>query len=441
MAIIDVIKYDGSPDVFAWKHPENELGTWTQLIVNQSQEAILFKDGKALDLYGAGRHALSTPNIPILNNLINLPFGGDSPFAAEVWYVNKISALDIKWGTASPIQLQDPKYNIIVPVRAYGQFGIQIEDSRKFLLKLVGTLPVFDQERLAEYFRGLIRMNINSMLTSYLVHKKISVLEINAFIPEMSKHFEQLIAPEFEEYGIKILNLYIHNVNLPEDDQSVKRLREALARKAEMDIIGYNYQQERTFDTLEGAAKNEGSAQAGTMGAGLGFAMAYGMGGTFASEMSQFSKVMNTNGTTQSLICTNCQHENPAASIFCSRCGGSLAEPPKVTPPTAKLVACNSCGSPLQPGSKFCANCGDKYHSCPKCGADNAEDSQVCVVCKEALPRQCPKCGQQVMGDTKFCGNCGEDLVQKCKNCGHEVKPNQKFCLECGSNLLEGSAK
>ena len=110
MAIVDVVKYNGGPDVFAWKYPNSELGTWTQLIVNESQEAILLKGGQICDVFGAGRHTLETANIPILNKLINLPFGGRSPFSAEVWYINKVFSLDVKWGTSSPIQLQDPKY-------------------------------------------------------------------------------------------------------------------------------------------------------------------------------------------------------------------------------------------------------------------------------------------------------------------------------------------
>lgn len=441
MAMIDVIKYEGSPDVFAWKHPERNLGTWTQLIVNQSQEAILFKDGKALDLFGAGRHTLSTANIPVLNKIINLPFGGQSPFAAEVWYVNKVSSLDVKWGTSNPVQLQDPKYNIIVPVRAFGQLGIQIEDSRKFLVKLVGTLPQFTKNNIINYFRGLIAMNINSMLTSYLVHKKISVLEINAFIGEMSEHFEKTIAPTLEEFGISILNLYIHNVNLPEDDPSVQRLREALARKAEMDILGFTYQQERTFDTLEGAAKNEGSTQAGMMGAGLGLGMGLGVGGPLGNEMSQMTRVMNTgvnqDHNEQMRVCKHCQQPNGALAAFCSGCGKSLQG--VTNPPVSEaIIPCNSCGSPLQKGAKFCAICGDSYNPCPKCGADNKAESVECVVCKEPLPKNCPKCNHLVSGDTKFCGNCGENLKLTCKQCDSEVKPNQKFCLECGCNLQEG---
>ncbi|MEF2964227.1 SPFH domain-containing protein [Paenibacillus sp. M1] len=441
MALIEVIKYDGSPDVFAWKHPDAELGTWTQLIVNQSQEVILFKDGKALDLFGAGRHTLSTANIPILSNIINLPFGGNSPFAAEVWYVNKASSLDVKWGTPKPVHLQDPKYNIIVPVRAFGQFGIQIEDSRKFLVKLVGTLRAFTQDHLVEYFRGIITMNINSMLSSYLVNKRISVLEINAFIGEMSAHFEQSLAPALEEYGIRLLNLYIHNINLPEDDPSVIRLREALARKAEMDIIGFTYQQERTFNTLEGAAKNEGSMQAGLMGAGIGLGMGYGVGGPLSNEMSQMTKVLGT--ANQSRICGSCRHANDEGSAFCSACGKPLAEQ-TVQTGMESLTTCNACGSPLLKGAKFCPNCGDKYHACPKCGTDNPESATECVNCKEPLASRCPNCSQEVPAGSKFCASCGTSVSAakaKCKNCQHELEPGQKFCPQCGSNQTEGGGQ
>ena len=126
MALFEVVKYDGEPGVFAWKYPNEELGTWTQLIVNESQEAVLFKEGRALDTFQSGRHKLETANIPFLRSIINIPFGGRSPFTAEVWFINKVDTLDIKWGTPSPIQLQDPKYSVFVPIRARGQFGICI---------------------------------------------------------------------------------------------------------------------------------------------------------------------------------------------------------------------------------------------------------------------------------------------------------------------------
>ena len=101
MEIMDVIKYNGRPDVFAWKYPGEELGTWSQLVVNQSQEAVLVKGGSVADVFGPGTHTLDTKNIPILNKIINLPFGGKSPFKAEVWYINKGYYLDIKWGNTN----------------------------------------------------------------------------------------------------------------------------------------------------------------------------------------------------------------------------------------------------------------------------------------------------------------------------------------------------
>lgn len=247
MAIVEVTKYNGGPDVFAWKYPSEELGTWTQLIVNESQEAVLFKGGKALDVFQSGRHTLETANIPILNNIINLPFGGRSPFTAEVWYINKIASLNVKWGTSSPIQLQDPKYSLFIPIRAFGQFGIQIENSKKFLVKLVGTLTSFDKTNILKYFRGLYLTKVKDAISSYLIHKQIGIMEINAYMEELSEHLQEKMQPIFEEYGIKLLNFYVNDISVPEDDSAVQKLKEALAKKAEMDIIGYNYQQERTL--------------------------------------------------------------------------------------------------------------------------------------------------------------------------------------------------
>ena len=240
MAIVDVVKYNGGPDVLAWKYPSEELGTWTQLIVNESQEAILFKGGKALDVFESGRHTLSTANIPVLNKIVNLPFGGRSPFTAEVWYINKLFSLDIKWGTATPIQIQDPKYGVFVPIRSNGMFGVQIEDSKKFLVKLVGTMGSFDKNTLVKYFRGLYITKAKDAISSYVINKKISILEINAYIDELSSFMKERIEPVMEEYGIRLLNFYVNDISLPEDDPAVSQFKEALAKRADMNIIGYS---------------------------------------------------------------------------------------------------------------------------------------------------------------------------------------------------------
>ncbi|MDR0405863.1 MAG: SPFH domain-containing protein, partial [Clostridiales bacterium] len=293
MAVIDVVKYDGSPDVFAWKFPNTELGTWTRLIVNESQEAILYKGGQALDWFGPGSHVLETENIPLLRALVNLPFGRRSPFTAEVWYVNKVSALDVKWGTPTPVQLQDPKYNVFIPLRAFGQFGIRIADAKTFLTKLVGTLPAFSSADIIKYFRGAYLTQVKDSLSEYLIKKKISVLEINAYINEISGALKESILPSFSDFGIELMNFYVNDISVPEDDTAVVKLKEALAKRAEMDIIGYGYAQERSFDTLESAAANPGAGSAPVMGAGLGLGMGLGIGGGFGSAFGEMGQSLH----------------------------------------------------------------------------------------------------------------------------------------------------
>ncbi|MEK4326717.1 SPFH domain-containing protein [Paenibacillus sp. FSL R7-0312] len=390
MAIIEVVKYDGPAGVFAWKYPNQELGTWTQLIVNESQEAILFKGGEALDSFTAGRHTLSTANIPILSNVVNLPFGGKSPFTAEVWFVNKMNSMNVKWGTSSPLQLQDPKYQIMISVRAFGQFGVKIEDPRKFLLKLVGTLPLFDQDTMVSYFRGLLMSNINELISSYLVHKKISILEINAYVVEISKHIQGRLASSFLDSGIELNNFFIDSINIPDNDPAILRLKEALAKKAEMDIIGFTYQQERSFNTMEEAAGNPGNLGAGMMNTGLGLGMGFGLAGPATDMMNRMTRGMSLDGGTaaapgaSSKSCAGCGTLNPADARFCIGCGQSLQPVP-----AAASSTCHSCGKPVIPGAKFCPHCGGS-------------------------------------------------LIIKCTGCGHELQPGQKFCAECGTRAANG---
>lgn len=377
---IDIIKYDGGNDVLAWKYPSDDLGNWTQLIVNQSQEALLFKSGKALDLFGPGRHTLKSENVPLLGKIVRIPFRGKTPFTAEVWYVNKLVDLDVKWGTKNPIQLQDPRYKIFVPVRSFGQFGIQIKDSRKFLVKLVGTAKKFDKQTLVSYFRGIIITKIKDLISEYLVVKRISVLDINAYIDDISEEIGEKVKPLFETYGVTVHNFTINSINIPEDDPSVVQLRSALAKRAEMDIIGYSYRDERSFDTMEKAASNEGSGS-GLMNAGMGLGMGVSMGNSFGKQMNDIGNHIQQDETSV-IICPKCHAENPAGSKFCSSCGKKLG--------------------------KDEARKGD--HICPKCSHPNPPGA-------------------------KFCSNCGNRMQLICSNCNHELQPGTKFCPNCGQKV------
>lgn len=376
MAIVEVLKYDGKKDVLAWKYPSQELGTWTQVIVNESQEAVFVKEGKILDVLGPGRHTLSTDNIPILSKLINLPFGGRTPFTAEVWFINRAHIIDVKWGTPSPIQLQDPKYKVFIPVRSFGQFGVQINDAKSFLTKIVGTLNIFDQLELVNYFRGLLVSKIKDNISTYLIKKQISILEINAFINEISDSLKEEIQTEMNIYGINVVNFYITSIDTPEEDTSVKKLKDALARKAEMDIVGFNYTQERSFNTLENAAKNEGSIGSSIMGAGIGLGMGANIGGIVSEQMKDVTKNIDINSSKNYELrrCSNCNKELEENQKFCSECGKPVDD------------ICSKCGAILRQGQKYCPECGT---------------AQI-IICK--------KCNNEVEKGEKFCSNCGEKI-------------------------------
>ena len=445
MAVVDVVKSDAGAvgskmrmpaDAFAWKYPNDELGTWTQVIVNEAQEAVLYKGGQALDVFGPGRHTLSTGNIPVLNGIVKLPFGGRSPFSAEVWYINKTHSLDIKWGTPTPIQLQDPKYKVFLPVRSFGQFGIQIGESKKFLTKLVGTMPVFDKENVLKFFRGLYLTKVKDSISSYLIKREISALEINAYLDELSGHLKEKIMPMLDEYGINLLNFFINDINVPEEDPAVIKLKEALAKRAEMDIVGYSYVQERSFDTLEGAATNPGAGQSGIMGAGIGLGMGFGIGGAMGNQVGGMAQGLNIR---ESKKCPRCNADMDAAARFCPACGGDANAPSGSAGGGGDKVKCNKCGHMYSKTSKFCPECGDSYIPCASCGADMGAGASVCPECGKAVPKPCPKCGASLdKPNAKFCPECGESLVKKCGGCGAQINGSPKFCPECGNKLEEG---
>lgn len=433
MAVSTIIQYKGSPNVFAWKFPDDHIGTWTQLIVHESQEAVLFKGGQALDVFQAGRHTLETKNIPLLSKLINLPFGGKSPFTAEVWYINKVHSLEIKWGTPTPIQIQDPKYEIFVPVRAFGQFAIQIKDAKQFLIKLVGTVPQFDKKQLTDYFRGLYLTKAKDGISSYIIKKRISVVEINAYSSEISESLRSTMAPIFAEYGIHLVNFFVNDINTPEDDPAVVSLKKSLAKRAEMNIIGYSYSQERSFDTLEGAAKNTSGGQAGLMGAGIGLGLGVGVGGAMGNQMGALANNLQTNQTKQ---CPSCNNSMDAQTRYCPDCGKDTTAKQEES---IGQVTCSDCGNTFSEKMKFCPECGSPYNACIFCAADIPTGSAICPICGKKQPRPCPKCGSLVENPlAKFCPECGNSLVRSCSQCGVKIEGSPKFCPECGNKLDKG---
>ena len=261
----------------------------TQLVVYPAQTAFFVKGGKILDAFESGAYTLKSENLPLLNKIINLPFGGNSPFQAEVWFVNQITKLDLKWGTPTPIQLEDPKYSVIVPVRAFGQYGIKISEPKLFLETLIGNMSTFKAEDIDSYFKGKLISRLSQTITRKITQDEISILDINGYLVDISEYCNDEINKTFAKYGLSLVDFAIMSINVPQDDPSFLKLKEAKATAALMKIQGKDvYQMQRSFDVLEKAAANEGSGVSPMMGVGVGM----GFGGMMGGMMQQS---INTN--------------------------------------------------------------------------------------------------------------------------------------------------
>lgn len=279
MAIIDIVKYEQQEGVIVHKFPSCDLRWGTQLVVYPGQVAFFVKGGSVCDKFTDGTYTLKTNNIPLLNKIVNLPFGSDSPFQADVWFVNLLQRLSLKWGTETPIQLEDPKYDIIVPVRAHGQYGFKIRDAEKFLFTLVGNMPNFNEEQLQGYFRGLLLTRLTSIISQKIIIDRISILEIPTRLQEISTYCQNELLPFFAEYGVEIMLFNIISINIPEDDPSLNEIKRAKNLSARLKITGHeNYRMERSFDVMDKAAENESGAGAAFINAGLGLGASLNMG-------------------------------------------------------------------------------------------------------------------------------------------------------------------
>jgi len=294
---IDRIKYSGEEDELVWKFPYENLSIGAQLIVNQSQEAIFLKGGAIADIFGAGTHTLSANNIPILQKLINIPFGGRSPFTAEVWYVNKTIRRNLKFGTPQPIDLLDPLYGVSIPVRSFGEFGVQITDSSAFLQQMVGTLHLFTTNDIIEQFKSLIVQKLTASISKFIVQKEVTIVKINAYIDEVANYVRDAINEEFAQYGVRIANFNIASLNFNKEDPNVQKILDSQSEAAKRRMEGYTYQQERQLDVMETAAGNEGGAGQ-MMGAGMGLGMGFGIGGSFGQQIGNIAGVMQQQQST-----------------------------------------------------------------------------------------------------------------------------------------------
>lgn len=324
--IAEIIKYEGDNSTFVWKHPCEDFNSLTQLIVHESQEALFFMNGQALDLFGPGRYTLETQNIPKIGKFLNRTTDGETPFHCEVYFINKAEQMSIKWGTDSKVQYVEPTYGFPLSIGASGEMSLRVEDSRKLLIKLVGTESMLGQQKLTQFFRAFLMTHVKTYIAQTMRVNAINIFEIDEKLAEFSSSIQKLLVPDFLDYGISLEQFFVTSIVKPDGERQYERFKElhfrqyadiAEARlRQQTDIIyaqteaqkvvidsqaqatkraqeGYTYQQERGFDVATEVARNEAVGQFTNMGVGLG-TMA-GVGGAVGGVVgSAVNNAMNT---------------------------------------------------------------------------------------------------------------------------------------------------
>ncbi|MCL2114786.1 MAG: SPFH domain-containing protein [Methanobrevibacter sp.] len=357
MDLLKVIKFEGDDTTLVWKHPVEDFNTSSQLIVHESQEAIFYKNGEVLDLFGPGKHELVSENIPLIRNIINIPTEGETPFHVEVYFINKATSLNIEWGTSSQFQILDPTFNIPLNAGASGSMEFIIKDARKFLIKVVGTQNSINTEKLIKYFREKLSTRVKTYLAKIM--SEVSYLTINQYLEEISKALEEKLVIDFDFYGVKLVNFYLSTIVIPKEDTD--KVKEVLNKKMEYGTLDYNWADEQIAEISKKYADNPGMQNdVGGMIAQIPIALAFGemlkdnIAGSFQSSFSGKSNMFSGNNSNANVannkFCLQCGKELENDSVFCSGCGNKLTDELK----------CSKCGSKIKKNDKFCSQCGNR---------------------------------------------------------------------------------
>ncbi len=361
--------FDQTGSELIHKLPEDgsgEIKYGAQLTVRESQAAILFYQGKVCDTFGAGRYTLKTANLPILTKILSIPWRGDSPLRAEVYFANLKHFTNLKWGTINPVAFKDSELGLI-RLRAHGVFTIQIVQPALFINKMAGTVSSMSTADIEEYLKKIIVSRIND----YLGETLDTILNLAGQFDEMSVGLQKRLVLDFARYGLVLSNLYITSITPPEEVQK------AIDDQGRLNVIKdmEKFIQMKGAMALEKAAENQGEAGAG-MGMGIGMMMP----AMFAQTLGAVAE--NGKKQASSLVeCQDCHNNIPADARFCPLCGHQQLI----------LNQCTNCGKNLPAQAKFCSRCGhpvtEKQQTpiCPQCKTENLPGASFCNQCGERL--------------------------------------------------------
>ncbi len=342
--IFDVVEYfDETGSEFVHRIPETGSGDFrigSQVIIRESQSAVFFRDGKALDVFGPGRHTITTANVPLLVGLVGKVFSGQTPFKAEVYFVNMREFIDQKWGTPEAISLRDSDLGM-VRLRAFGVYAMQISDPQLFVTKIVGTQGIYRTDQIDNYLRG----QIVARLTDVLGESKVSFFDLPAMYDELAGIVKARLLDNFRALGIDLKSMFISSISPTEETAK------AIDERAAMGAIGdmQKYLQFKAARAMGDAATAGGEAGSLT-GAGVGLGAGVGIGAAMAGAISEAMRAGKEapQQAAPTIACPNCNSPVPVGSKFCNNCGQQIAQESK----------CPNCGADVPPGSKFCNNCG-----------------------------------------------------------------------------------
>jgi membrane protease subunit (stomatin/prohibitin family) len=411
MALVDVVMWrpEGLP-VYAWRYPESNLSTFTQLIVAESQEAVLFSRGQMLGKFGPGKHTLNTENLPLLRSLYGIPFGGKNPFTSEVWFVNKLQPLTISWSTDA-FRFHDPDYKTMIPLIARGRYGLKVTDAERFLKKLVGTAQLFTEKALTDHFLGELITTAKSSIAGTMQVKGIGIKSISSYLTEISVALKGEMVPFWEGYGFELVGFYVTSIDIDSQSPDGAEIIKAMAQQSAQSIAGYTWQQDQTFKTAKEALA--GNTEIGFLGA-----LALTGGGGLFGNSNRPNDLMQPTASTAGAPTTAAGQmtQAPIRQVFCSKCSKKYANT-----------------------SKFCPFCGDMYNACPRCGSDNDTAAVRCVTCgaelKSTTAQSCSNCGKELPPGSSFCPDCGTTLQSTCPRCKKPINGKTLFCGECGQKI------
>lgn len=235
--LASIIKYEGDGDTLVWKHPIEDFNYGSQLLVHESQEAVFFRDGQALDTFGPGRYTLETQQLPLLEKVYKLPTDTEGTFHSEVYYINLSTIMGIKWGTDSKVRMFDPVSGLHIELGACGEFNIKVTNARKLLSKLIGTTGGLRQEQILGlgngkgYFRAMIMTQVKSYLAQSIKESNINILEIDEHLIDLSTNLRDKLNCYLDDYGLASTEFFVSNVMTPDDDPDFRKMKAQYAEQ------------------------------------------------------------------------------------------------------------------------------------------------------------------------------------------------------------------